>query len=456
MRIYLWSNFAKASNETKQPDLEHPTKTTNCELKQITSYGNPVFTIASESYPTYVYAYIAEMNRYYFVKGTKQGNRHMFDLECELDPLATCKTDIGSYTCYIERTSDSSYYNTDIADSALSVEDLVEHEAKAVTPIFSDTSGTYVARIVGKDVSGVATYVFQSLSEIGQIFNPVYAQYFQSGDWSSLHIGDFVQAFLCDPSKYLIGAYYSPLGSGAYTGHTTSETINVGFYPTNVAGARITTPKFDVGPITLNKPTSIYSDFRKTDAAFSSYSMYLPAVGNVTLSPDIMDEALSIKCCIDLLVGDIFYELYAGTSLVGTYQGNCYASLQLAKGDASGGASFISGALQTAGAVAAGSALAVPSAIETVKSAMTPTPSINGSQAGVSALRALPDIVVSVMQKSSGEFPVNQVGRPCCKNLQISNLSGYVKCGNPSISLAVESDIRDKVNSLLASGFYYT
>lgn len=456
MEIKLFSNFSKASNETKQPDLLHPDKTTHADLKQVTSYGNPVFTIASENYPTYVYAYVTELNRYYFVKGTKQGNRHMYDLECKLDPLATCKAAIGNYICYIERTSDARYYNTDIADSALSVEDLVTHESKAVTPIFADTSGCYVARIVGRDVSGIATYIFQSLSEIGQIFNPVYDSYFQSGDWSNLSIGDFVQAFLCDPSKYLIGAYYSPLGGGSYTGYGTSELVNVGFYPTGVAGYRITNPKFDGGPIAINKPTSIYNDFRKTDAAFSSYNMYLPAVGNVSLSPDVMDQNLSIKYSIDLLVGDIFYELYSDNGLLATYQGNCYASLQLAKGDASGGASFLSGVLETGAAYAAASPLVLPHAIETVKSAITPTPSVNGSQAGVSSLRALPDIVVSALQKSSGEFPVDQVGRPCCKNLKIGNLSGYVKCGNPSIALAVESDIRDEVNGLLASGFYYT
>lgn len=457
MELLLFKNFAKKTDSTARPNLAAYDKKCDVNLKVDTSYKSPVFTISDTSYPKYTYAYITDLDRYYFVKSTSQGNRNFYELTLELDKLATAKTAIGNYTCYIERTSDSRYYNVDILDSALSVEDGIEYSAQAATPIFADTSGCYVARIVGRDASGVATYVFDSLAEIGQIFNPVYNQYFRSGDWSGLKIGDFVQAFLCDPSKYLLGAYFTPLGGGEYQGKVTSEIVNVGFYPTNVAGARVTDPIYTISPITLNKPASYYNDFRKSDVAFSSYVLYLPAVGSVGLSPDNMEQTLVLSGTIDLLTGDIFYKLSAsGQGLVGTYSGNIYASLQLSKGDASGGASFLSGLAATAGAIANESVVgAAAGAVEATKSAITPTPSVNGSQSGVASLRDIPDVIISVLQKKSGEFPVNQVGRPCCKNLTIGNLSGYVQCGNPSLSMAIESEILDEINAQLAAGFYY-
>lgn len=461
MELYLYSGFSKMVDETKQPSLSNPTKIVDVKLKEQTSYNNPTFIISGEDIPAYNYAYLPAKSRFYFVKNITQQNRNMYHIECKTDPLATCKAQIGGYTCYIERCADSRYYNVDMPDNFLSVEDRIEHSATAVTPLFVSPNGCYVARIVGKDASGVATYVFNSLGEIGQIFNPVYAQYFQSGDWSGLHIGDFVQAFLCDPSKYLMGAYYSPLSSSDYNGYGVSETVNVGFYPTNIAGYRITTPLWrggGSGAITLNKPASVYSDFRGSDPAFSQYVMYLPAVGTVNLAPEIMEGTLTLHYVIDLLTGDIFYRLFSSsTGLVATYTGNCYASLQISKGDASGGLNFLSNVVGGLTSAATGNVTgALKNNIDAVKNLITPTPSINGSQSGVAMLRDYPDVVISVLQKSSGAFPTAQAGRPCCKNLQIGNLTGYVKCGAPSLSLAIESEIQDEVNSYLANGFYYT
>lgn len=457
MQVMLFKNFAKRKDSTKRPNISAPDKTVNVELKRDTSYISPAFTISDSDYPIYKYAYIPALDRYYFIASTKQGNRNFYEISLDHDDLATAKDAIANYICFVERCADSRYYNEDIPDNALSVEDAIEYSASAVTPIFSSTSGCYVARIVGRDTSGVATYVFATLGEIGQIFNPVYDTYFQSGSWAGLTIGDFIQAFLCDPSKYLVGAYYSPIGSGDYSAYGTSELVNVGFYPTNVAGFRITSPQYTIGPIALNKPASIYSDFRKSDAAFSSYTLYLPGVGSVGLSADDMDQALTLSGAIDLLTGDIFYKLSGtGGGLVATYNGNIYASLQLSKGDASGGAGFISNAVATVGAIASGSgAGVVAGAIETAKSAITPTPSINGSQTGAAALRHDPDVVISVLQKHSAEFPTAQYGRPCCKNLRLGDLSGYIKCGAPSLEMAVESDILDRINAKLAEGFYY-
>ena len=358
-------------------------------------------------------------------------------------------------TFSLQRMSLINMLDVDMADNYLSVEDRVEHTSSATTPLFI-TGNSYIARIVGKDNSGIATYAFASLSEIGRIFNPVYAQYFQSGDWSSLKIGDLIQAILCDPGQYLVAAYYSPLDGSEYAGHGVSEEVNVGFFPSGVLGFRITNPVIE-NTIALNKPASIYTDFRGSDAAFSQYIIYLPGVGSVNLSPDIMEGSLSLKYHVDLLTGTIFYLLMSSASgLVGTYSGNIYASLQTAKGDASGGSSFITSAAGAAASFVAGDVVGTGAkAIEAVKSAVVPTPSINGSQAGIAALRSNPDVIISVLQKSSGEFPVNQLGRPCCKNLTIGNLSGFVKCGAPSIALPMESAITDEVNAYLANGFYF-
>lgn len=456
MQLYLYKNFAKCKNETKRPDLEHPDKKTNFVLKRETSYSHPVVTIESADYPQYTYAYIEELNRYYFIGSTKQSNRNMYDMELHVDPLATCKAGIALYNCYIERTSDSRYINSDMPDDAVSVEDMIEHTNSATTPLFT-TEGNYILRMIGRDTSGVATFVFHNMSSVGGVFNPVFSELFDEGGWGDLKIGDLVQALLCDPKSYVLGAYYSPVPLGDYITHGENSDVYMGFYKTDVRGTRITSPIL-TKDLTLAKPSSIYSDFRKTDPAFSQYTMYLPAIGTVTLSPDVMDGTLTLNVSVDLLTGDIFYKLNSSTTgLVATYSGKCYAPLQIGNGDASGGTALITALANTVGEVAKKDIVgSVAGTFNSIKAAMVPTPSVNGSQGGIASMAAYPDVIFSIMQKSSGEFPINQVGRPCCKNLTIGNMSGFIKCGAPSISLAVESDILDAVNEYLANGFYYT
>lgn len=456
MELLLFKNFSKKLDSTARPNLAAPDKKCNVELKQNTSYKSPVFTISDESYPQYSYAYITELDRYYFVKGTSQGNRHFYELSLELDKMATAKTAIGNYTCYIERTSDARYYNPLIADSQLSAQANATYVTSAETQLFT-TTGAYVVRMVGRDSSGIATFAFNSLGDIGHIFNPVFTSLFDNGDWTHVEIGDYVQAFLCDPTRYLVGAYYSPIPYGTYVTHAVSDEVCLGFYKTGHNGQRINDPIYTLENVGLSKPASSWNDFRKYDANFSSFVLYLPAVGAVQLSSDIIDDNLSVDVTIDLLTGDTFYKLKGQASgFISSYKGNCYAPLQIGNGDPSGGSAFLSNALETivdiSGKNVAG---AITNGVETVRTAIAPTPSINGSQGGVADMKGQPNIVIGIIQRASAEFPVNQVGRPCCKNLTIGNLSGFVKCGNPSLSMAIESEILDEINAQLSAGFYY-
>jgi hypothetical protein len=457
MQLLLFKTFKKRTDSTKLVDISRPDKTCDVYLKRETVYSSPVFTIESEEYPVYTYAYLVPLQSYYFVVSRKQQNVGYWEIGLKLDPLATFRAEIAAYNCFIERCADARYYNTDIEDSALSVEDVVEHHSEATTGLFT-TTGAYVLRLVGRDTSGVATFAFRDLSSIGNVFNPIFSNMFDDGsfDWHSLEIGDLVQALLCDPAKYITGAYYSPIALGDYAGHGGLNQVYLGFFPTGQSGLQVSSDPVITKSVSLAKPAGIYSDFRKTDKSFSEYTMYLPAIGTVSLSPDIMDSALTLDAAIDLLTGNVFYKLSAGGALVATYNGNCYAPLQLGNGDASGGTAFISDVISAGKGVATKDVGdAASGVIKGIKDFISPTPSINGSQGGVASMKYKPDVVISVLQKSSAEFPVNQVGRPCCKNLLIGSLQGFVKCGNPSIELAAESDIIDEVNNYLANGFYF-
>lgn len=454
MNIKTYQNFSKRVNETKVPTTGGTDVAV--QLKQATSITAPTLILSGFD-PTMNYIDIPSWGRKYFVNDYKKGNNDLFEVSCSEDHAGTWKTNIAGYTCYIERCSDANYYNVDFPDSMVSVEDVVDTATTARTTLFGTTGGTYILRLIGRGDAGVATYVFASSSEIGALFNPIFNAYYDNNDFSNLDIGDFIQAFLCDPDKYVLGAYYSPLPSSAYTDKGVSEVVPMGFFKTSQLGYRLTVAtKSDLLP--LNKPTSAYSDFRRTDAEFSQYTMYLPGVGSVQLSPDIMADNLSINYTIDLLTGEIFYTLYSSQAgVIATYSGCIYASLQLGRGDASGGGRLISAIANTGTNLALGNVVgATAGGIEVLRSGICPTPSVNGTQSGMASIKDAPDITISLLQKSSGAIAVNNVGRPCCKNLQIGNLSGYVKCGNASIDIPGTLEEKNAVNALLNGGFYFT
>ena len=453
MEINLYKTFSKRINSTKVPDSTPTTFTVN--LKNDTSIQSPIFLLTGFD-PSYNYVYVPSWGRYYFISDVVLGNTNLFEVHCTFDALASYKASIGAYTCFVERTSSPTYYNVDICDDALSVEDVVESQTSAPTTLFSST-GCYIVRLVGRDTSGIATFAFNSLSSIGNIFNPIFSGLFDSGDWSNVDIGDLVQAILCDPSKYIIGAYYSPIALGTYSSHGSSNQVYLGFFPTGQTGLQVSNPIYS-GSTTLSKPTNIYSDFRKTDRCFSNYSMYLPAIGTVQLSPDIMDSTLTLNWVVDLLTGDIFYKLNSNGVLVATYNGNCYAPLQIGSGDVSGGTAFISDIISTASSVASKNVLTSgKNIIQGIKDIICPTPAINGSQGGIASMKEYPDVIISALQKHSAEFPADVVGRPCCKNVLLSNLNGhYVQCSCASIDNIAGTDAdKELVNSYLNNGFYY-
>jgi hypothetical protein len=248
-----------------------------------------------------------------------------------------------------------------------------------------------------------------------------------------------------------VGCYSSPIGASIYAQNTSAEKVYLGGHETDLTLDRINNGQVVVASnLTLRKPTSIYSDFRKTDPQFSQYTIYIPTIGTFPLSADIMDSTLTMDISADLISGDLFFKLKSNGHPVATYNSSCYSSMSI-------------GTLNTANGVVAGTMQAGVSLltanpvglIQGAQSAFSPTPSVIGSQGGTGCVSLANEIVISVLQKRSAEFPTMVYGRPCCRNMALNQLSGhYIKCANSSIDIAGTESDKDAVNSFLDSGFY--
>lgn len=450
MEIELWGiEFNKRKNSTKIPDISGVKKEVVIKgIPDKCSVYAPSFFIKDAQ----GYSYIKAWDNYYWITNIAFDIDGAEYIECKIDVLASWREFIKKSIFFIDRCADDRYYNTDIFDTALSAEDGSEVFSTSVSRLFGgNNGGCFIVRITGMGQTGIATYAFPDLTGIGQLFNPYFDGY--DDDQQPLEaIFDLVRLLICDPDKYIVAAYYSPLSYSYYSAVSDSEPVITGWFPTTVSARRLAqfVHNFEV---TITKPNGIYTDFRRTDNSFSMYTLYIPCIGTVVLSPDIIESELKLIGSIDLLNGAIHYRLTADGSTVSSYEGKAYVNLDVSKGGSADTAGLIGTGIGTLAALEFGGAsLAV--GVQGLAKGMQITPSVNGSCGGAASIRRDPDVIMSLTQKHSAEFPLADYGRPCCKNLKLGDLSGFIKCGNASINISALDGIRDEINSYLNTGFF--
>lgn len=446
MQIQLWSNFVKKENSTKRPSgTPHVVDVT---LKRETSMTNPVFIMTIDN-RVYNYLWVSEWGRFYFINDIVYGNSNLCELHCTHDVLATYKDNISNYVGFVDRTSHPSWYNTDINDNAISVEDVVEFMDSESTYCNIASDLLYIIRIIGRGTTnGIGTFVMNR-SQMQRLFSSLWGNV-DSGSVTG-DIIDFLQLYISNPSQYIVGCYSSPIGMSIYAKNTSAEKVFLGGHETDLTLDRINNGQVVVASnLTLRKPASIYGDFRKTDSSFSQYTIYIPTIGTFPLSADIMDSTLTMDISADLISGDLFFKLKANGHPVATYNSSCYASMSIGTVNTANG--VVAGTMQAGVSLLTANPVGL---IQGAQSAFSPTPSVIGSQGGTGCVSLANEIVISCLQKRSAEFPTMVYGRPCCRNMALAQLSGhYIKCANSSIDIAGTESDKNDVNRMLDSGFY--
>ena len=446
MQVQLWSGFTKKKDSTKRPSgIPH---VVDVSLKRETSMTEPTFIMTIDN-EVYNYVWVPDWGRYYFINDIVYGNSNLCELRCTLDILATYKDDISNYVGFVERTSHPDWYNTDINDNAISVEDVVEYMDSESTYCNISNGLLYIVRIIGRGTTnGIGTFVMNR-SQMQKIFSSLWGDV-DNGSVTG-DIIDFLQLYISNPSQYIVGCYSSPIGASVYANNTSNETVFLGGHETDLKLDRINNGQVIVeSNLTLRKPASLYSDFRKTDPTFSQYTIYIPTIGTFPLSADIMDSTLTMDISADLISGDLFFKLKANGHPVATYNSSCYSSMSIGTLNSANG--VVAGTMQAGVSLLTANPVGL---IQGAQSAFSPTPSVIGSQGGTGCVSLANEIVISCLQKRSAEFPTMVYGRPCCRNMALSQLSGhYIKCANSSIDIAGTESDKNAVNSYLDSGFY--
>ena len=467
MNIYVWSNFTKKRNSTLQP-TGGTSKTVH--LKEQTSIEKPSFILAE---PMPNYNYVQAFGNYYFVTDIINLDASRCEIVCDLDVLATYKSNITGYTAFVERAASS--YDVWINDPALSQKQLYYSDTMHTTSLssFFSQTGCFVVECLAKN-QGVVLYATSNLEPYKYILTPgVYTTQDQN-DWIQSRIS---QAF--DLDVYIGGVKWMPF-SASDMGSALSNTFPIG--PVDIAAALggswdYTVYKVpQIGP-SSNKTTSVslvlpsagnFGDFRDCSPKFTQYNLYLPGCGLVTLDPSIIGYAIQqsktiyVDIWVDLISGEITYRLRLGANAsdIGRYSGNISVDVPIGKS----AVDTVKSAKMVAGSIGAGAAAggvwgalggALVGGIEAIYNHMTPDTNMIGGAGNKAELANISgSIHLTRRQYGAKDFPTAVAGRPLMQNVTLSTLSGYVKCGGASVPIPGHEEDMAAVNNYLNSGFY--
>lgn len=457
-----YATFSKRHNSTKRPSGSYTTF--SVVLKEETDSLNPIFILYSASYPTV--NYIVWDTKYYFVDRIVIVANELYELHCSIDVLATYKTVIGNTTTFIERAASSSAYDTMLTDNALTVSNSISNMASSTFQMPKATGDLFFVPVFGN--GGLMQYVFSNYGDASAFFNTgttfeIDGTSISKTDWlNALQMAGFTFG-ASDITNYMgemtYSRYIPPATNPPW--YITTQDIIFGYTkltsPTSVNVLNPIYSHYDF-TVTLTDPGNAYSDFRAYDQRFSVYKIYLPACGVFDIPAEEAGKMdLELHVMMDFLTKIVTYKIYhSGGTTIAQYEGKfgCQVPVIGAQVDVFGA---VQSGVEFAGAVnnldffgALGGAFSVAQKI------MQPTIKKFQSGAGnAEVMKEYPDIIFSVLNYASKDFPTTQAGRPCYKNKKISSCSGYNKCCNASVAIAGGAVEKEMVNNFLNSGFYY-
>lgn len=459
MNVTFYS-FSKRVNSTARPSggtsysviLKEGCSITHPSIRLIwTGGGAPA---------SYNYAYIPDFGRYYWVKNWNYDQRQ-WTADMEVDALASYKTQIGSSSQYVVRSS--AEYDGDILDGL--------YPAKA-TPDYKNTTQPFwgVPTSFSDQVLCVATMGRRGWQEYylldGLQYSYVATQVFASNFWDGYDFGDasteIVKA-VKQPENSIVGVTWLPINKSEVTGVGATVTdFDFGYYAvggtyTTISPRETITFSRTVN-ITAHPDTATRGSYTNGNA-YTSRDLFVPGVGSFAIDSDKLIGASSIRVDVTLNLASgaasfAIYAVYSGGQANRILTADSMVGVQFGYGtsrvDVVGA---ISGVLSMATSASNSNAIGVGEGlIDALKSAMPKQTILNSSGAIGGYLMPM---VLSETYYRQTDMDNTDRGRPLCKVKQINTLSGYTVCSDPHISAPATDDELHAIETYMAGGFFY-
>lgn len=460
--------FSKRENSTATPSGSGTDF--SCALKAPTSIINPTLELAAADLTSFNYAYIAAFHRYYFMRDIVSLNNGRWEITLECDVLATYKTEIGGSSEYVLRSA-SSYDNT-IMDSLYPTKAVCTLQEGTSVAVFSPAQITFILGIINNSTynkAGAVQYLAMDNQQIGDFMQYLLGIDIANDTDSLLQlmqnlntaVQDGVARSLMKPNEFIVESYALP-----YTPDVDSlVTVKCGWWTTtNTAYViRPRTNHISIGSGSLALPRHPQAATRGDYLNAAPYTRYTLNLGPFGIYGVDTTKLCSVSTIEYDVYGDNFgnvtCELSAGGVIIDKLTAcvkNPFAVGQVnmdALGAMSSGiatASSLSGAIQSGGETGVGSTASnVISSINT----LLPQVTRQGSQGNFA--NVFPNFRSYGEHYSVVDEDITHRGRPYCKAVQISTLSGYILVSDPDVSIPGTAEENSKIKGYMSTGFYY-
>ena len=491
MQVTLYANFAKLTNSTKRPGSAIETLAVEGTLKETTSMLDPVilidFASAVEAPTKWTYAYIYAFDTFYFVNDWVWEPPY-WAAQLGTDPLATYRTEILSSYQYVERSA--SNYDTTVPDTTYPT----INKTSVVTNTWSEgpsniwgehdfDSGRYIVGIVNGDgaaVGGVGYYFFRPKK-----FREFLETLLTTDEWLS---GETIDRSLFNPMQYIVSVLWSPFPIPLVI-DTPLTYVRFGWWTVKCSCWRCSTMPFTLTSKRLMIPKHPQASRGKylNATPYANYRLEYWPFGVIDLDSSYLIDATYITCIatVDGLTGQSTLNVYNDSGdLICTTGGVVGVNVQIAQLTTDFSQVFSKSSAYIAGyaAIRSGSGI-LDRALTTVQ--RTHDASLSGVTAAIAGAAHPRELLESVgnaalaantsvtTQGSTGSIAAYTLdqhlicqfwrvvdedmqtnGRPLCKRVQLSTLSGYCECRNPHVEISAPAELRGIINNLLGGGVY--
>ena len=487
-QITFWKNFKKRDNSTKQP-AGGTTHVYDADLLDGSGIITPTFKVRMKNPVEYNYCYIPDFNRYYRITNWRY-DRGIWTAETQIDVLASWKDEIGKQTLYVLRSAadfngrivDNTYPT--IASRGYSIGSQVGGSANPYNTAYQ--SGYFVVGIVNTDtgaIGAVSYYVFtpaQFKTLVDKLMGDV-------SFYGVTDISDELTKVLANPFQYVVSCLWFPFSPP--TGGAVSS-LKIGWWTFSVSCSKLSGYSMwsATGPtISVPKhPESAARGYYLRSEPFTEYYLWFPPWGSFSIPADKLVDSSYITFVgrVDCITG--MGELRVTTeesnnTVINVVNAQIGVPIELAQmapqlGNLMNQMATTSPALAPAAAAAESGFLGINfseararlgEALQTdigstiakwasnigtmALSKWCPAQTI-GTNGGVMAGYIDPKLYAFFTYQS--EIDIAEKGRPLCDTRKLSDIPGYIQCGETDIRIPCTKTENDAIRMYLGSGFF--
>lgn len=453
MTITYWTNFSKRINSTKQPT--GGTSITTVALKTPCSIETPVFILNGISDSI---NYIKWGSRYYYVTDVTWLTNNNIQVSCDLDVLATYKSNILSTKAFVEYSDYA--YNVNLLDPRISTAYNTTQSTNTAAIDFTSAAGSFMLTCISQTAVAV-TYIcsYTTLQLLGTEISTNLTD----------SVADTIAKRFGSAAQCILGCTWVPFD---YSGLGSPTTIHLGGWDTGIS-ANYLWPLYNyASDVTINIPW-INSGNNIARRENEHIELFLPGYGSANLTPSGINYAasLTITPYYDR-TGGLTYVVKNGTGFKALFSCNCGVPVAVTQFTET-----VRGKLLSAVTNIAQNRDFFPPG-ERSKSFIRPlgldfianiharvsnigdvVSSVGGNGGGASAadIRFDPYIRITNTSYLYAEDQANmedRYGRPEFAVHTLTNFTGYVKTNGASVDIPGYEEEKNKVCALLNGGIF--